>query len=325
MNSKSNTDTESSSWLSQLRTSYRSSLKSADTEETFDLIFHRPLGFLWALLCRRLGITPNVVTIASIFIGVAAGILFYFQPLWVNVIGMMLLLWADTLDSADGQLARMTRQYSRIGRILDGLSGELWFAAIYVAICLREVHSSVFFMDHNWAIWVLAVAAGACHAMQAAQADYYRQFHLFFLKGKEGSELDSSAPLESKYAALSWKKNFFAKLVLRFYKGYTAGQERRTPAMQTLRAALRSRFGEGSIAPAFRADFRMASLPLMKYTNILSFNTRCFALFAALLARMPWIYFAFELTVLNLLLVYMMWRHERICKSFTNSLNNGKY
>ena len=36
----------------------------------------------------------------------------------------------------------------------------------------------------------------------------------------------------------------------------------------------------------------------MKYTNILSFNTRTFALFAALLIfRMPWLYFAFELTV----------------------------
>ncbi len=311
--------------LASIKESYRASLKSSDTEETFDLIFYRPIGFAWAVLCRKLGITPNAITIASIFLGIAAGVMFYFNPLWLNIIGMLLLVWANSFDSADGQLARMTGQYSRIGRILDGASGDLWFISIYVAICLREVVTSHFFIDHNYAIWVLAVVAGLCHSLQAAQADYYRQFHLFFVKGKEGSELDSSAPLNEKYATLSWRSNFFEKLMLLFYKGYTSAQESRTPAMQQLRAALRRRFGNGEISQAFRSDFRSRSLPLMKYTNILSFNTRCFALFAALFARMPWLYFAFEITVLNAILIYMVVRHEKICKQFTHDLNNGKY
>ena len=40
---------------------------------------------------------------------------------------------------------------------------------------------------------------------------------------------------------------------------------------------------------------------------------------------MPWLYFAFELTVLNLMLVYMILRHERICRSFITKLDNGEY
>ena len=308
--------------LRDIREQYRSSLKSSDTEETFDLIFYRPIGFVWALICKRLGITPNVVTIASIFLGVGAGVMFYFQPLWMNIIGMLLLMWADAFDSADGQLARMTHQYSRIGRILDGLSGDLWFITIYASICLREVHSSDFFEAHNYAIWVLAAIAGFFHAMQAAQADYYRQFHLYFLKGKEGSELDSSSSLEKKYAALSWKKNFGAKLVMSFYLNYTRNQEKRTPAMQRLREKLQQVYPDGHIPMSFRKAFRQQSVKLMKFTNILSFNTRCFALFAALFARMPWLYFAFELTVLNAVLIYMMWRHESICRHFTLLLDN---
>lgn len=308
--------------LHKLRADYRATLKSSDTEETFDLIFYRPIGFVWALICRRLGITPNVITIASIFLGVGAGVMFYFQPLWMNIIGMLLLMWADAFDSADGQLARMTHQYSRIGRILDGLSGDLWFITIYAAICLREIHSSTFFIDHHWAIWILAALAGFFHAMQAAQADYYRQFHLFFLKGKDGSELDSSSALEKKYEALSWKKNFGAKLVMSFYLNYTRNQEKRTPSMQRLCAKLAEVYPDGKIPYSFRMAFRAKSVKLMKYTNILSFNTRCFALFAALFARMPWLYFAFELTVLNAILIYMMWRHESICKYFTRQLDN---
>ena len=159
---------------------YKDTLKSMDTEETIDLLFYRPIGYMWAVLCAKVGITPNVITIASIFIGVAAGVMFYFDDLWLNVIGIFLLIWANSFDSADGQLARMTKQYSRLGRILDGLSGDFWFVAIYFAICFRVNATSQFFGAHPWVVWVMAVVAGLCHAKQAAAADYYRQFHLFF-------------------------------------------------------------------------------------------------------------------------------------------------
>ncbi len=173
------------------KSSYRQSLKSLDTEEHIDLAFYRPIGYAWATLAARLGIGPNAITIAGIFLGIAAGVLFYFNNIWLNITGMLLLIWANSFDSADGQLARMTHQYSRIGRILDGLCGDIWFLTIYVAICLRENVTSTFFMGHPWLIWVIAVVTGICHAKQAAMADYYRQFHLYFLKGTDGSELDT--------------------------------------------------------------------------------------------------------------------------------------
>ena len=77
---------------------------------------------------------------------------------------------------------------------------------------------------------------------------------------------------------------------------------------------------------AFRQAFRAASKPLMKYTNILSFNTRAIALaVAVVVCQMPWLYFAFELTVLNLLLIYMVIRHERICKQYITKLKENSY
>ena len=184
----------------EFKEAYKGSLKSMDTEETIDLLFYRPIGFFWALLAAKLGITPNVITIASIFLGVAGGLLFYFyepNQMWLNFIGMLLLVWANSFDSADGQLARMTKQYSRLGRILDGMSGDFWFIAIYFTLVFRVIASSTFFMEHQWLIWGLAITAGMSHTKQAAAADYYRQFHLFFLKGEDGSELDSTEQLLS--------------------------------------------------------------------------------------------------------------------------------
>ena len=42
----------------------------------------------------------------------------------------------------------------------------------------------------------MAIVAGICHGKQAAMADTYRQFHLFFVNGK--SELDNSADLKKQ-------------------------------------------------------------------------------------------------------------------------------
>ena len=308
----------------EIKTLYKQSLKSMDTEEHIDLFFYRPMGFAWAYLFSKLGVTPNVVTIASIFLGVGGGILLYFGDaahIWLNYLGIFFIIWANTYDSADGQLARLTKQYSRIGRILDGLSGDLWFFAIYFALVFREINfgdawpGATFFAQHQWLIWVLAVAAGLCHAKQAAMADYYRQFHLYFLKGKEGSELDSTEALDKENATLTWSGNFMKKLTMVFYRNYTANQEVLTPNMQRLRKALKERYGEDEIPQAFRDAFRAKSLPLMKYTNMLSFNTRIIAMFISVIIQMPWLYFAFELVVLNAMMVYMILSHEHRCKS----------
>lgn len=306
---------------------YRRSLKSLDTEEGIDLAFYRPIGYRWAILAARFGISPNAITIAAIFLGIGAGILFYFPELWINVAGMLLLIWANSFDSADGQLARLTKQYSRIGRILDGLCGDFWFAAIYFAIIFREIDFSPFFSTHQWVIWVLAIVTGISHTKQAAMADYYRQFHLFFLKGEEGSELDSVSQLRRQIVegGITWKNNFWKRLTLSVYLTYTRQQEATSPAMQELRRELRRRFPDGHIPQSFRDDFRRGSLPLMKYTNILSFNWRTITLFTSLFIGQPWLYFVTELTVFNAILLYMIVRHERLCRRLILRLNDGLY
>ena len=310
--------------IKQIRRDYFNSLKSVDTEETIDLLIYRPIGYLWAVIAGRLGIHPNVITIASIFLGMGAGVLFYFNKFWLNLIGVLLLFWANSFDSADGQLARLTGQYSRLGRILDGLSGDLWFLVIYVALCLRENHFSHYFHEHNWLIWVLAVLAGISHTKQAAVADLYRQFHLFFIKGSGGSELESTYNLKRQWAETPRNK-IWKRLTLLVYIGYTRQQEATTPVMQNFRRALNKRWPDGDYPEKLRSDFRAQSLPLMKYTNILTFNWRSIALVAAIFAKQPWAYFVFEITVMNIIMVYMIVRHERMCRRFIRSIEAGCY
>ena len=111
----------------RLRDRVLATMKSRDTEGAFELYVTRTPGYLWALLFRRLGVHPIAVTLASIAIGAAAGYFFYFPSREINLIGMLLLVWANWYDCADGQLARMTGKKTLIGRILDGFAGDVWF------------------------------------------------------------------------------------------------------------------------------------------------------------------------------------------------------
>ncbi|MBB3839359.1 hypothetical protein FHS57_003365 [Runella defluvii] len=293
---------------------FQSSLKSSDTEERIDIWFYRPIGYQIALFCAKIGITPNAVTIISIFFGVAAGILFYYQELWINVIGMLSLVFANSLDSADGQLARLTNNKSRLGRILDGLAGDFWFIAIHVAICLRS-------QNEGWSalIWVPGVVAGLSHIVQSAMADYYRNVHLFFIKGTSGSELDNSRDLQKEYDALSWSNHFFPKLVARNYLNYTKLQESFSPNLQKLLGVVRERFQNG-LPEWLITDFRAMNKPLMKYTNIVQFNTRVLFLFLWLFIDQAWIYFLFDIFVLNPILIYMCVSQEKVSRHFYHKL-----
>ncbi|MDE7335043.1 MAG: CDP-alcohol phosphatidyltransferase family protein [Muribaculaceae bacterium] len=284
--------------MTETKNDFKSTLKSLDTEEHIDIYFYRRIGYAEAKLAEKLGITPNAITIASIFIGVAAGICFYPVNLWVNICGLLLLILANSFDSADGQLARMTKQYSPLGRILDGMAGDFWFISIYVCICLRTNQTIGWFEEHTWVVWVLAVAAGVCHAFQAAMADYYRQMHLQVVNGK--SELSDSADLSQKLK----EAKGLNKLIQGLYLGYTRCQEALTVNAQTLRKR-----GE------LPAEFRQKSLPLMKWANALTFNWRSITIAVTLLAGVPWVYFACELVLGNIILIYMIARHEAACRS----------
>ena len=101
---------------------------------------------------------------------------------------------------------------------------------------------------------------------------------------------------------------------LYFYGNYTRSQEQMTPAFQRFRQWLAKEFAGQPLPQALRSDFREGSLPLMKYANILTFNTRAIVLYLSLLLGVPWAYFVFEVVVMNLLFFYMRSRHETLCR-----------
>ena len=305
----------------------QASMKSKDTEEWLDVYFTRPIGLVFAIFWNKLGVHPNAITIFSIFLGVGAGFMFYHTDLWHNIMGVVLLMLANFCDSTDGQMARLTGKKTLIGRMLDGFSGDLWFFAIYVALCLRMQGQFIPGTNTHWGIgiWVLAFVAGVmCHSPQSSLADYYRQIHLFFLKGKEGSELDNYQQQRAVYESLP-KEKWLDRLFFYNYANYCKSQERRTPRFQEFfKQYNASRSAERGTRSEIAEQFIVGSRPLMKFTNILTFNVRAITIYVTCLLNIPWLYFLVEIIIMSLLYIYMHHRHESLCQRLTMEIEKSK-
>ena len=293
------------------------SMKSEDTEEWLDVHFTRPIGLAFALLWNKFDIHPNVITILSIFLGVGAGVMFSYTDLYHNICGVLLLMFANFCDSTDGQMARLTGKKTLIGRMLDGFSGDLWFVAIYLGIVFRLWHQNIPGTQVEWSFWALLLCALAgfhFHSNQSSLADYYRQIHLYFLLGKEGSELDNYKQQRAIYEGLP-KEKWLDRLFYFNYANYCHSQEKRTPAFQAFFKKVKAQWPNAEDMPqTLRNEFRRRSLPLMKYTNLLTFNSRAITIYVTCLLDCPWVYPLLELTVFQAMYVYMHRTHENICR-----------
>ena len=295
------------------------SLKSKDTEEWLDVHFTRPIGLAFALLWHKLGVAPNYITVLSMFLGVAAGVMFYFTDFLHNLFGVILLMLANFCDSTDGQLARLTNQKSMIGRCLDGFAGDVWFFAIYLAIVLRIWNQNMPGTSEPWGFYGLALAAIAgivSHMQQSSLSDYYRQIHLYFLKGDEGSELDTYEAQRAELEKLKGKEGvFWDRAFHSNYQNYCKSQEKRTPEFQKLRKTIETNFRTVEKMPKeWKEEFLKGSRPLMPMTNFLTFNSRAIFIYITCLLNIPWVYFLLEITLYNIIYIYMHKRHEELCE-----------
>ena len=306
----------------------RESFKSEDTEEWLDVYFTRPIGLVFALMWIKIGVTPNFVTILSMFLGAAAGWCFIHTELWWNVGGVVLMLLANFCDSTDGQMARLTNHKTAIGRMLDGFASDVWYFFCYLGIVIRLWHQPIPLTTVAWGPWIVLLCAYAgfyWHARQCQLADYYRQIHLYFINGEAASELNSSAQEQRLLDEMPKRRvgpftvgaygHFWDYVFHFFYIGWCRTQERHTPEFQRFFGLVKRRYPNAADMPQeLRQEFRRRSLPLMKYTNILTHNTRATVLYIACMVNLPWVYPVFEITILAAIYHYMHHRHETMCR-----------
>jgi hypothetical protein len=293
--------------------------KAREVEGILDLYFYRKIGFWLAQFFAKLGMTPVAVTLLGGLFGITAGHFYFYRDLRINIAGMILHVCANALDNADGQLARLTGQGSRAGRIIDSLVDHIIFVNIYVNLTLRCLMEGA-----SPAVCLLALAAGISHALQGAAADYYRNGFLYFVIGRSRAQLDSSISLREDYMELEWRRQPWQKFLLATYLNFTLQQEMLAPKLSELRVAA-DRLSPGEIPPWLKTRYRDCARPMFKWWGFLMTNTRMIILFLLLLAGQPIWYFWIELTVFNVLLIWLIVRQSNMFESLLETVTTHRH
>jgi phosphatidylglycerophosphate synthase len=121
----------------------------------FTTFFVSPYSKYVARWAARAGLTPNLVTAVSMAIGVGAAAAFATGSRGGLIGGAVLLQVAFTLDCVDGQLARYTGTFSRVGAWLDAVSDRATEYVVFAGLAIGATHG---FDDHVWALAAAALA-----------------------------------------------------------------------------------------------------------------------------------------------------------------------
>jgi len=93
--------------------------RSCSHEGYLNILIYRPIGLALAVLFAKLRATPNQVSFLSFVFSVASAVLFLLGEYNYALLALIPFHLGKILDCADGQLAKLTNQGSKLGAFLD--------------------------------------------------------------------------------------------------------------------------------------------------------------------------------------------------------------
>ncbi|MGB8952429.1 MAG: CDP-alcohol phosphatidyltransferase family protein [Candidatus Aminicenantales bacterium] len=208
----------------RLLSQYKKSLKHIEVEEVLDLYFYRPLAFALVKALYPTNITPNQLTIISLFVGILSGICYGFGYHSAIIAGGLFYGLSIVIDCSDGQLARLKQNGTRLGRILDGLIDYFVSLAIYIGIGIGLAPQSGYRMR-----WFLIGVAALSNFIHSIALDFYRNRFLDFVHGTKNSIGDDTQSFRQEFHRLKRRKRkFLRRAVIWLYLRYSEVQRKLT-------------------------------------------------------------------------------------------------
>lgn len=285
--------------------------RTAEIEEITNRYLIHPIASRLVPLLAGAHVAPNAVSAAGMVLGISAGFAYYrYRALEWTLAGFLLMLAWHVMDGADGQLARLTHSQSHFGKVLDGISDTVTFAAVYTGLALALG------LERGAAVYVLVAISGACHAVQSASYELERQEYEYL-----GWARLPSAPARPDSAGATALQRFFRQLDRLFYLRLSfpaAGITRRVH--ETMTQALQRQPGRG---PAIRQCYRDTFAPVLREWTILSANYRTLGIFIAAILGAPQWYFAFEIAGFTAILAWLLHRQHSRYGAFLTALQSA--
>jgi phosphatidylglycerophosphate synthase len=90
----------------------------------------------------KLPITPNMVSLFTLVVGFASGLLFASGGYWNMLAGAVLSVWASILDGCDGEVARLKLLESDFGCWLETICDYLYYLFIFAGMAIGLIRNS---------------------------------------------------------------------------------------------------------------------------------------------------------------------------------------
>lgn len=119
--------------------------------------FYRPVSFVCASACVKLGVSANTVSYFSGLLAVIACALFLFGSHLLNIVGAVLINVWLILDCTDGDLARSVKKQP-FGEFADGISSYALVALMCTSIGVASYNEGGFFISPGWH-WIILIGA----------------------------------------------------------------------------------------------------------------------------------------------------------------------
>lgn len=203
-------------------TEYKKSLKMSEVEEFVDLIIYRPLAFLLIKLIYNTRITPDQLTLAAIVMGLIGGLFYSFGLQPSSNIGAVFFILFIILDCSDGQLARLKKNGSSMGRLLDGIADYIVVSAIYIAIAIG------YSQKDGQPLFILGLLglSGVSIIIQDMLVDFYRTRFLDIINKRKNTFSEGIDAYREEYLLLKEQKGkWIEKSVIGIYLVYSKFQK----------------------------------------------------------------------------------------------------
>ena len=287
---------------------YWQSLKSLDVEEPIDLYVHRPLAYMLARVLMPTPISPNAVTVASMLIGLTSAWLIiattphHFQ--WAALCAFL----STVFDCADGQLARMRKTSSVIGRMLDGTADVIVTAAITIAAMVYCFHK---YGNSRWlglTVAVFILVAAVATSVQTTLFDHYKT--VFMKMGVPGfKEAESYPEVRRRYEAQT-SFTLVTRLAWALYLQFVGNQSRTVRRFDPHTVTEFSILGEYD--PARAAIYREHVAPVMgTWRRWFGYGSLMIGITLALAVELPEYYLLLRLTLYSLVFYGPLMHRQR--------------
>lgn len=268
-------------------------------EEVFDLILFRPLAFLLVKAIQRTRITPNQITLFSILVGVAAGIGFGTGAPSLVAVGAALYTLSVVLDCADGQLARLKKNGTRMGRLLDGMTDYIVGMAVYLGVAFGLQPAG--WRGGLW--WLMVAAAAASNIFHAMLLDYYRNRFLNVVNGFPEYENEDYHSFKAERDGLRASgRHSIRRGFISFYLFYLELQRRLTLRWQP----------DSPLRRVGVEEFRKSNRLIMRGWTYMGTSTQIVMMVACILFGRMDVYFWLMIVALNLAAAVLFFIQARI-------------